>query len=55
MLFRSLWDAPGRLAASNAVQVKRIRAIAENLALEVATPDEARQLLGLKGRNAVAF
>ncbi len=51
----SLWDAPGRLAASNAVQVKRIRAIAENLALEVATPDEARQLLGLKGRNAVAF
>ncbi len=51
----SLWDAPGKLAASNAVQVQRIRAIAESLALPVATPDEARQLLGLKGRNAVAF
>jgi uncharacterized protein (DUF849 family) len=51
----SLWDAPGKLAASNAVQVQRIRAIAESLALQVATPDEARQLLGLKGRTAVAF
>jgi uncharacterized protein (DUF849 family) len=46
----SLWDAPGQLARSNAQQVQRIRALVESLSLEVATPDEARQLLKLKGR-----
>ncbi len=46
----SLWDAPGQLARSNAQQVQRIRALVESLSLEVATPDETRQLLKLKGR-----
>ncbi len=51
----SLWDGPGRLASSSAVQVARIRAILEGLSLEVATPDEARAMLGLKGGDAVGF
>jgi uncharacterized protein (DUF849 family) len=51
----SLWIAPGKLAESNASQVTRIRTILEALNLEVATPDEARQILGLKGRAAVGF
>ncbi|HTT78625.1 MAG TPA: 3-keto-5-aminohexanoate cleavage protein [Stellaceae bacterium] len=51
----SLWLGRGQLARSNAEQVSRIRAIVENLSLEVATPDEARQLLHLKGGDAVAF
>ncbi len=51
----SLWDGPGRFATSNAAQVRRIRAVIEALSLQVATPDEARQLLQLKGRSAVAF
>ncbi|MDF3883013.1 3-keto-5-aminohexanoate cleavage protein [Cupriavidus basilensis] len=51
----SLWDGPGTLAASNALQVTRIRQLLESLSLDIATPDEARQLLYLKGANAVAF
>lgn len=51
----SLWDGPGRLAASNADQVHRVRAILEGLGLAIATPDEARDMLKLKGRHAVAF
>ncbi|MBN9428836.1 MAG: 3-keto-5-aminohexanoate cleavage protein [Burkholderiales bacterium] len=51
----SLWDGPGNLARSNAAQVKRIRAVLEALSLEVATPDEARAILQLKGRNDVRF
>jgi len=51
----SLWLGRGQLAKSNAEQVSRIRAIVENLSLEIATPDEARQLLDLKGGDAVAF
>ncbi len=51
----SLWDGPGRLAETNAAQVRRIRTIIEALSLEVATPDDARMILGLKGREAVAF
>ena len=43
------------LAKSNAEQVRRIRAILEGLSLEVATPDEARDMLGLKGGDRVAF
>jgi uncharacterized protein (DUF849 family) len=46
----SLWEAPGQLARSNAVQVQKVRAVIEALSLEVATPDEARQMLQLKGR-----
>lgn len=47
----SLWDAPGKMASSNAVQVRKIRSILDALSLEVATPDEARRILGLKGRT----
>jgi uncharacterized protein (DUF849 family) len=38
-----------------AAQVKRIRTILEALSLEVATPDDAREILQLKGGNNVAF
>lgn len=51
----SLWDGPGQLADSNAAQVRRVRSILEGLSLEIATPDEAREILALKGRNNVAF
>jgi uncharacterized protein (DUF849 family) len=51
----SLWIGPGQLAASNAEQVTRIRTVLEALNCEVATPDEARQILGLKGAANVAF
>lgn len=51
----SLWDGPGQLAKSNATQVRRIRTILEALNLQVASPDEARAILQLKGRNEVAF
>ena len=51
----SLWDGPGTLAKSNAAQVSRIRTVIEALSLEVATPDEARAMLRLKGANQVAF
>jgi uncharacterized protein (DUF849 family) len=47
----SLWDGPGNLAKTNADQVKRVREILEGLSLEIATPDEARQMLGLKGKD----
>ena len=51
----SLWDGPGQLAASSAVQVRRIRTVIDALSLQVATPDEARAMLKLKGRDQVAF
>ncbi|GAB0118000.1 beta-keto acid cleavage family enzyme [Acidisoma sp. 7E03] len=51
----SLWIGPGELAKSNAEQVARAAAIVHGLGLEVATPDEARQILGLKGGTQVAF
>lgn len=51
----SLYIGKGELAVSNAQQVERIRSIIENLGLTVATPDEARERLGLKGGDRVAF
>jgi uncharacterized protein (DUF849 family) len=51
----SLWLGAGRLAKSNAEQVTRARTLIENLGLEVATSDEARQILHLKGADEVAF
>jgi uncharacterized protein (DUF849 family) len=51
----SLWAGPGRLAQSNAEQVRLIRQILEGMSLEVATPDEAREILSLKGGDQVAF
>lgn len=51
----SLWDQQGQLARENADQVRRVRKIIEGLALDVATPEEARQLLALKGASHVNF
>jgi uncharacterized protein (DUF849 family) len=51
----SLWIGKGQLAKSNAEQVSKIRRILEELGLQVATPDEARQILKLKGKNNVNF
>lgn len=51
----SLWSGPGRLAQSNAEQVANIKGIIERLGLAVATPDEARQILALKGKDRVNF
>ena len=51
----SLWGGRGRLAESNAEQVSKIRRILEELGLEIASPDEARKMLKLKGRNEVGF
>lgn len=51
----SLYIARGRLAVSNAEQVAKIRRIAEELGLTIATPDEARAMLGLKGADKVGF
>jgi uncharacterized protein (DUF849 family) len=51
----SLWDGPGQLAKTNADQVKRAVAMIHALSLEVATPDEAREILNLKGRDNVNF
>ncbi len=51
----SLWDGPGTLARSNAAQVKRVRGILEGLSLDIASPDDAREILQLKGGDQVAF
>lgn len=51
----SLWLGRSKLAESNAEQVRRVRQIIEGLGLEIATPDEAREILKLKGGDKVAF
>ena len=51
----SLWAGPGTLAQSNADQVRMVRQIIEGLGRSVATPDEAREILELKGGDKVAF
>lgn len=51
----SLWIGAGKLAESNAQQVRRVREIIEGLGLEVASPSDAREILALKGKDAVAF
>ena len=51
----SLWIGKGQLAKSNAQQVIAARQIIEGLGLSIATPDEAREILSLKGGDKVAF
>ncbi len=51
----SLWAGPGKLATSSAEQVHLVRQIIEGLGLGIATPEEARSTLELKGADAVAF
>jgi len=51
----SLMIARGELATSNAQQVEKARTIVEALGRTLATPDEARAMLGLKGADGTAF
>ena len=51
----SLFIGRGELATSNAEQVTKIRTVIEALGRDIATPDEAREMLGLKGGSAVGF
>jgi len=51
----SLSIGPGEMATSNAQQVGKIRGILESFGFGIATPDEAREMLGLKGRGKVAL
>ena len=51
----SLWLEPGKLAENNASQVKRVRELLESLSFDIATPDEAREMLELKGADKVGF
>jgi uncharacterized protein (DUF849 family) len=51
----SLWVGPGQLATSSADQVTAIRKVLDGLGIGVATPDEARVMLGLKGPSSVRF
>jgi uncharacterized protein (DUF849 family) len=54
----SLWigkGGKGSLAVSNAEQVSQVRQVIEGLGLEIATPDEVRDILQLKGFDAVGF
>jgi uncharacterized protein (DUF849 family) len=51
----SIWIGPGKLAKSNAQQVTMARRIIEGLGLEIASPEEAREILSLKGGDRVNF
>ncbi len=51
----SLWLGPGKLAESNADQVTKMRQVLEGMSLEVASPADAREMLALKGGDAVGF
>jgi len=51
----NLFIARGKLATSNAEQVAKIRAVVEELGHEIATPAEARAMLGLKGADKVTL
>jgi 3,5-dioxohexanoate:acetyl-CoA acetone transferase len=51
----SLWIGKGQLASSNAQQVSKVRAMLNELGIDAATPDEARDILHLKGRDNVGF
>ncbi len=51
----SLWLGAGKMAKSNAEQVRKVRQIIEGLGLEIATPDDAREMLALKGGDRVNF
>lgn len=51
----SLYISKGKLAESNAQQVAKIKHILEQLSLEVASPDEAREMIATKGGNNVNF
>lgn len=51
----NLYIAKGELATSNAQMIAKVRRILEELGHEIATPDEARAVLGTKGKDEVRF
>jgi uncharacterized protein (DUF849 family) len=51
----SLFIGRGKLATSNAEQVRKVREIVEGLGYEIASPDDAREMLALKGGDRVTF
>ncbi len=51
----NLWIGPGQLAQTNAEQVTKLRQIIEGMSLDIASPDEAREILQLKGGDKVNF
>jgi uncharacterized protein (DUF849 family) len=51
----NLYIGKGQLAKSNAEQVEKAIRFAHELGLEVASPDDARQMLGLKGLDKCNF
>ena len=51
----SLYIGRGEMAESNAQQVRKVRRMIEDMGLEIATPDEARRMLDLKGADRVKF
>jgi uncharacterized protein (DUF849 family) len=51
----SLYIGRGQLAKSNAEQVAKIRRLTEELGYQIATPKEAREILGLKGPDRTKF
>lgn len=51
----SIWISPGQLARTNAQQVQAVRQVIESLGLEIASSEDAREILELKGRNSVNF
>jgi uncharacterized protein (DUF849 family) len=51
----NLFIGKGKLAESNAALVKKIRHILDELSIEIASPDEARAMLALKGQDKVRF
>ena len=51
----NLFISKGKLATSNAEQVQKIRRILSELSIEIASPAEARERLGLKGAGKTLF
>jgi uncharacterized protein (DUF849 family) len=51
----SLWVGPGRLAESNAAQVTHVRGLLDDLALPIASPQQTRERLALKGADKLAI
>ena len=51
----SLWIEPGKLAQSSKDQVNKVRNILEGFSLDIATPNQVRDMLKLKGSRHVAF
>jgi len=51
----SLYIGKGVLATGNAQQVRKVRAIVEDLGRRIATPDDARRMLALKGAKNITL